>query len=341
MRPDPRLQIISELHSPLFRIMWVTNPDDLSRRQFDNNIVAFHIGNGIILTVAHNLRSEPPFLKSIPETVFREQLLPMLDASRQQLFLQTYTLDTKTNVRHITVNDAALVQSISESFRSVGFDMRWVTQTEQRLSIPHLIVQFRENSFYRDDALTSQFSNSHFFFEPTLNRYTFLLPIEKISVHYGADIAVYRIKNMDAAVVGRLPSVAPDFTLLDHRSENLYCLQSSPAGFLGRLLNEARIEGYLDQYQVFNDRIGGNYVLEGARYLIKGYFRFGSSGAPYLVYDEEKEIFRVNAIQSEASPVQLTINHNREGNFQYVNAIASPLHLIEADLKKLMNISVL
>ena len=130
---------------------------------------------------------------------------------------------------------------------------------------------------------------------------------------------------------------SPDFSLLNEREmeTGLYCLQSSPAGYLGRLLNKAVIEGYLDQYQVFQDAIGGNYILEGFRYLIRGYFRFGSSGAPYLTYDEPTGNFRVNAIQSEASPVQLSINNNREGNYQYVNAIASPLFLVKEEIEDL------
>jgi hypothetical protein len=101
------------------------------------------------------------------------------------------------------------------------------------------------------------------------------------------------------------------------------------------MLNTATLEGYLDHYQTFVDRIGGNYHLEGLRYLIRGYFRFGSSGAPYLVRNAHDENFSVNAIQSEASPVQLSINNNRDGNYQYVNAIASPLHSISGELVNL------
>ncbi|MEJ7823754.1 MAG: hypothetical protein WKF85_15645 [Chitinophagaceae bacterium] len=70
------------------------------------------------------------------------------------------------------------------------------------------------------------------------------------------------------------------------------------------------------------------------RYLIKGYFRFGSSGAPYVFYDEENDIFKVNAIQSEACAIQLSINNNMNGNFQYVNAIASPLKIIQDRLEQ-------
>jgi hypothetical protein len=76
--------------------------------------------------------------------------------------------------------------------------------------------------------------------------------------------------------------------------------------------------------------------LEGLRYLIKGYFRFGSSGAPYLVYNSELNEFEANAIQSEACPIQLSISNKRDGNFQYVNAIATPLSNIKDHLEKLL-----
>ena len=103
------------------------------------------------------------------------------------------------------------------------------------------------------------------------------------------------------------------------------------------MMNESRVEGILDHHAVEGDRIGGTIFREGLRYLLKGYFRFGSSGAPYFVYDEETESFKVNAIQSEASPIQLSIGGNRNGNFQYINAIASPLLIIKEDLEARIN----
>ena len=74
--------------------------------------------------------------------------------------------------------------------------------------------------------------------------------------------------------------------------------------------------------------------MDGLRYLIRGYFRFGSSGAPYVYYNADEGQFKVNAIQSEASPIQLSINNSRDGNFQYVNAIASPLKNIKEEIEK-------
>lgn len=328
---DPIKQIISEYHSPLFRIMWVTNSNDSSHRQFDNNISAFHIGGGIILSVAHNLRTENPFLKSIPATIFNNQLMPLLNQAQQQLFSSVYIRDNETF--HISNSNAAQIKALTDVYQQINFDKRWVTLSKQNLSIPHLIVQFNNGLFYNDKELTTEFRVENQFFEPTLNRYTFLLQLELLHADYASDIAIYRISNCSEKILKKLPYTEPDFSFVGDDQKQMYCLQSSPAGYLGRLLNKAQIEGYLDQYQVFNDRIGGNYVLEGLRYLIKGYFRFGSSGAPYLIYNESTGKFRVNAIQSEASPIQLSINHNREGNFQYVNAIASPLSNVKEVLE--------
>jgi hypothetical protein len=137
--------------------------------------------------------------------------------------------------------------------------------------------------------------------------------------------------------VNKLPSIKINFLILDDQEKNLYCLQSSSNSLLGRLANKAVIEGYADNWSLYKDRIGGDYVMDGNRYLIKGYFRFGSSGAPYVVYDENKKQFFANAIQSEASPIQLSINKSREGNYQYVNAIATPLNNLESQLKSIIN----
>jgi hypothetical protein len=207
----------------------------------------------------------------------------------------------------------------------------------RNISSPYLIIQFSNELFYNDHKLTALFDKFESFYEPTLNRHTFLLKVELVKAFYSSDIAVYRIAGADKAIIGKIPSLDVEFSIAGDKMDDLYCLQSSPAGFLGRLLNKAWLEGYLDHHQVFNDRTGGNYILEGTRYLIKGYFRFGSSGAPYLVYNPSAASFKAIGVQSEASPVQLSINNNREGNYQYVNAIASPMHLVEKELNEIRN----
>ena len=74
--------------------------------------------------------------------------------------------------------------------------------------------------------------------------------------------------------------------------------------------------------------------MDGIRYLIKGFFRFGSSGSPYVIYDEGNESFKVNAVQSQASFIQMEINNKMDGNKQYVNGVASPMSLIETTLNQ-------
>jgi hypothetical protein len=160
-----------------------------------------------------------------------------------------------------------------------------------------------------------------------------MLPVELVEAWYGADIALYRIIDTPREIIEQLPSVPVSFDFLDESSSNFYCLQSSPGGPGGRLLNRASIDGALDHFGISQDEVGGNYLFEGLRYLISGYFRFGSSGAPYLAYNAATGTFYANAVQSEASGVQLSINNDREGNFQYVNAIASPLHIVEQQLE--------
>lgn len=72
--------------------------------------------------------------------------------------------------------------------------------------------------------------------------------------------------------------------------------------------------------------------MQGTRYLISGYFRFGSSGAPYVRFGHAGKGIFVNAIQSQACPLQLMIQNNMDGNLQYVNGIASPLANIKKEL---------
>ncbi len=329
-----KLELTNEQTSPLFRIMWVYNATEPLRRHFDNNISAFHIGNGYILSVAHNLRSESVLIKSIPEPVFQYEIIPQLNPEQIQMFHQCYPLDPATNKRYINILNQPDIQTIMNILKNINFDTRWITLANRDFCKPHLIVQFKEPEFYNEPDLTKQFMiANNCFQEPALNRHTFLIELELIEAYYNEDISLYRIANTHADIIRRLPTIGIDFSVLDDNQNNFYCLQSSPGGFLGRLLNKAKIEGFLDHHGTFGDRFGGNYTFEGLRYLIKGYFRFGSSGAPYVYYDPNSQQFKANAVQSEACPIQLSINNNREGNFQYVNALASPLNIIAERLK--------
>lgn len=328
-----QLELTNEQTSPLFRLMWIHNVTEPNRRHFDNNICAFHIGNGFILSVAHNIKTEALILKSIDNAIFTASILPHLNPAQTQLFNQCYPLDPQTNKRYINIINQADVQTVVDTLKQINFDTRWLTLTQRNFCKPFLIIQFKNNQFYNDPILTGHFNGNTYFHEPSLNRHTFLVEVELVDAFYNEDIALYKIINTHQDIINRLPSITPDFSVLPDDQSNYYCLQSSPGGFLGKLLNKAQIEGYLDHHGTFGDRFGGNYTFEGLRYLIKGYFRFGSSGAPYVYFDSETDQFKVNAVQSEACPIQLSINNNREGNFQYVNAIASPLNIIETRLQ--------
>jgi hypothetical protein len=324
-----KLDFIHEQTSPLFRLMWSYNITEPARRQFDNNICAFHIGNGFVLSVAHNIKIESQILKSTDEAIFQADILPHLNPTQVQLFNRCYFLDPVTKKRYVNITDQADIQPVIDTFKQINFDTRWLTLTQRNFCKPFLIVQFKSNQYYNDAILTTHFNKATYFHEPSLNRHTFLLEVELVEAFYKEDIALYRIINTQKSVIDRLPCVKPDFSILEDNQSNLYCVQSSPNGFLGRLINKAIIEGFIDHHGIFQDRIGGNYIFEGTRYLIKGYFRFGSSGAPYVFYDPRSRQYKVNAIQSEASPIQLSIGNNKEGNFQYVNAIASPLNIVQ------------
>ncbi|MBC7554373.1 MAG: hypothetical protein H7257_10385 [Taibaiella sp.] len=327
-------QLIDEQTSPLHRIMWLYNADEPQKRTFENNICAFHIGNGYFLSVAHNLRMQAGYIKSIDEAMYQKEILYKLDGSQKVFMDQHYFTDDYTRKMYINHADAAAIQGITAILKQKRFDTRWVTLAEKGICNPHVVVQFRDNSFYNNPSLTLGIPPHKVIFEPEAKKYTFLLEVELIEAFYSADIALYRIKNAPQDVISRIPEIDLNFEFLEDDPGSLHCLQSSPNSPAGRLLNEAKLEGIMDQFTTFPDEIGGNYIFEGLRYLIKGYFRFGSSGAPYVMYDALHGRYVANAIQSEASGIQLSIKNDREGNFQYINAVASPLYLIKDALEK-------
>jgi hypothetical protein len=329
--------LIDELTSPLQRIMWVYNIDEPQRRTFENNMCAFHIGNGYFLSVAHNLRVPVGFFRSIDNELYKNELFPKLDGSQSRLMETYYFTDPYTNKRYLNSIEPGNLQAISNILKQKRYDTRWVTLAQKKICNPHLVFQFKSNTFYNDPALTQFFNTNRMLYDNDAQRNTFLVEVELVEAFYSADIALYRIVNTPEQFVNKIPSVEMNFDFLDDSSDKLYCLQSSPNGPAGRLLNEAHIEGMIDHFGIFQDEIGGNYVFDGPRYLIKGYFRFGSSGAPYLAYDAARGKYVVNAIQSEASGIQLSIRNDREGNFQYVNAIASPLYIVRDELKKYLS----
>lgn len=327
-----KYDLVNEMTSPLHRLMWVYNSDLPDRRSFENNICAFHIGNGYLLSVAHNLRIPAGVLKSIDEDIYRKELLLKLDGSQKNLMDQCYFVDAYTNRRHLNTADTNQLQAIAAIFKQKRFDTRWQTLAAKKICDPHLILQFRTDKLYGRTDLTQLFDPKKIVFEKESHRYSFPVSVELVDAFYEYDIALYRIVNTHEAIINAIPSVQLSFDRLDTFGGELNCLQSAPSSIAGRLLNVAHLEGILDNFNLFHDEIGGNYILEGLRYLIKGYFRFGSSGAPYLYYDAATGQLKANAIQSEASGIQFSNKHDLEGNIQYTNAIATPLYNVREAL---------
>lgn len=333
-----KLELIDEQKSPLFRIMSIFNDNEPSRRKFENNICAFHVGNGFIMSVAHNLRIKAAFFHSVPEQVYQDRIIQRLNPGDVTLFNRNFIQDQQTNKRYLssTVSQNDINQLV-QKLKDIRFDSRYLSMYRDSICKPFLIIQFRNNVFYNNQVLTNRLNNNYIFHEAPLFRYTFLFELELVEAFYNQDIALYRIINTDQDIIDTIPSVKLNFEIYDKSENNFFCLQSAPIDNLGRLLNEARIEGLLDHWNIFKDDFQGDYIFEGLRYLIKGYFRFGSSGAPYLIYSLKEKEFEVNAVQSEASPIQLSINNSRNGNFQYINAIASPLKIVEDRLKNMLH----
>ena len=330
--------LIDEQSSPLFRIMSIYNDNDPIRRKFEGNVSAFHIGNGFILSVAHYLHMTLPLVSSAPDAFFQTDILPKLSKGEGNQLLQHFPLDTTTQKRYLNVANPKIAQSLASKLRAAKCDTRIETLYSKGVCKPFLIIQFKNNQFFNNSILTAQINPAHIFHEPQLNRYTFLLELELVKVFLENDITLYRLSNVTNDIITKLPAIQVDYNSYDDECTNLFCLQSSPSNSnLGRLLNCAQIEGVLDHWANMPDDIIGTYIFEGFRYLIRGYFRFGSSGAPYVKLNDGGTQFKVIAIQSEACPIQLTIKNDREGNFQYVNALASPLSLLSAELPKLIN----
>lgn len=331
---NKQLELTNEQTSPLFRIMWIQNRNEPHRRHFENNICAFHIGNGFILSVAHNLKVEANIFKSIDNAMYLTDIFPLLNPEQRQLFESSYPLEIGNEKRYANIANPNDFQTIINLLKQINFDTRWTSMMDRKIAQPHLVIQFKDNLFYGKPELSAHFNTSTYFPEPAIKRHTFLVEVELVEAFYSEDIALYKIVNTPQDLINAMPSLEIEYSLLDDGQQNYYCLQSSPTSEIGKLLNKAQIEGFTEHFSIFQERIGGNYNLEGLRYLIKGYFRFGSSGAPYVVYDSGENKFKVNAVQSEACPIQLSINNQRDGNFQYINAIATPLQVIQQRLEK-------
>jgi len=323
---EQKLAAINDQTSPLFRIMTIHNDSEPLRRQFDNNICAFHIGDGYILSVSHALKGELTIFRSITELRYQADIVPHLTSAELTELDLLYLLDKVTQKRYLNIVQQDDIKNIVTILKRINFDTRIETLYQNQICKPYLIIQQRAPKFYNNAAAHGAFNPTNIFIDSKSQRQSYIIETELVESFTEDDVALYRVVNTHQSIIDLIPKLEIDTEVYDETDKDFYCFQTAPSDLTpGRLLNEAKIEGLVDQWTMQPDRIGGDYIFQGLRYLIKGYFRFGSSGAPYLKFDKQTNMFKVNAIQSEACPIQLTINNDRGGNFQWINAIATPL----------------
>lgn len=326
-------KLIKEDTSPLFRIMAGYDISETGWRRFENSITAFHIGNGYFLSVAHALIPFNNIPCSMSPAAFDEFVAGA--SLQQRAFIhQHYALNQQLG-KHRWDENMQTSQALLNVFREIDYDTRYPNLYSKGVCKPYLLAHFKANAFLGDAALNNKFSGGRYFLESDIDRHTFLIDLKLHKIIVEADAAIYKIADDFADIIPLIPKIDVDLTLREIGDKHFYLLQSAPINALGRMLHNSQIEGYIDHYSNALSHKNRNYIFEGTRYLVKGYFRFGSSGAPYLHYDPEQDIFKANAIQSEACPLQMLIQGNRDNSAQYVNAIATPLHNIKGEIEAL------
>jgi len=330
-----KLAAINDQTSPMFRIMAIQNDLEPQWRQFDNNICAFHIGNGFILSVGHNLRLEAGFFKSVTDERCQSEIFPKLTQSEQAHFNQILVPGPVAGKRYLKVTGQGDIPAFVAALKRIQYDTRWLAFYQKEIAKPYLFIQQRAPVFFNRADIHSELDPRLTFVDPKSNRQSYLLETRLVDAWYEDDVSLYQVINTPKSVIETLPKFEIDPEIYDVSHGDYFCLQTAPSDLNpGRMINEANIEGFIDQYTPFKDRFGGNFNLQGLRYLIKGYFRFGSSGAPYIKFDTLSQTFKVNAIQSEACPIQLEIKGSRLGNYQFVNAVATPLANVVERIRK-------
>ncbi|MEJ7644230.1 MAG: hypothetical protein WKF87_06525 [Chryseolinea sp.] len=257
---EKKLQLIDELTSPLCRIVWAHNSNDPVGK-YANQIMAFHIGSGLVLSVAHNLKLNAPYVKSIPDALF-QTALTSLNAQDKQLVTNGYPLHQQTATRNLSVN-AGNVQDVIKTFAKSSFDARWITLDQVNTAKPLMAVQFRQNSFFNSGSVNGFFGNHNSLDEPQFGLHTFFLKLELVEAFYSNDIALYRIVETPQEVIAILPRIELNNVVVDDTAVNVICLQSSALNDSGRLLNAAKIEGHVDTAGAFADGSNATYVLTG------------------------------------------------------------------------------
>jgi hypothetical protein len=217
-----RMHLIDEQTSPLQRIMWVYNVNDPMRRFFDNNICAFHVGGGYFLSVAHNLRLQAGFFRSIDLGLYQREIYAKLDGNQNRFMEQHFFTDDYAQKKFLTSADPAVLQQISAILKQKRFDTRWVTLAEKRVCDSFLVFQFRSPSFYNNDEATALFLPEHVMYDNDAHKYTYLVPVVLEEAYYSADIALYKIVDTPKEIIDSIPSVDMNFDFLDEDAIKLF-----------------------------------------------------------------------------------------------------------------------
>src|SRR5436190_4498508 len=259
-----KLAAINDLTSPLFRIMSVHNDNEPLRRQVDNNVCAFHIGNGYILSVAHALMSELTIFRSISEDRFQADIVPQLSAEEVIQFNQRFLVDNVTNKRYLRNSTQVEIQQIVDALRRINYDTRISSLYQNQICKPYLIIQQRAAQFYNNANTHGNFNPANTFVDPGSQRQTYFIELELVESLTENDVALYRIVNTHQSIIELIPNFEIDPEIYDVSNNDFYCLQTAPSDLTpGRLINEANIEGLVDQWITQSDRIGGGYVFQG------------------------------------------------------------------------------
>jgi len=336
-------KLISETTTPLFRIMARS-----SNGGFSNNISCVHIGSGYILTVYHHLLdittidriNTSDFKKIIQNANLQEKALIekyYIPAQGGLFYLLTFPQVANPTEAQNLQNE---IMQLPPVFNKLGFDPSIKSYYDKGYLSPTLVIQLKEKGFYGSLGLHAKFESDGKYLNEVdnLNRHTYLIDLDLVQGFPEYDLAIYKMQNIGEDAIDKIPFIEACASLLNFgKSSPLYILQGSPNDFgLGHMLNNAEIEGIVDHFGIYQTPLGTHAgKSDGARYLSRNYFKFGSSGSPYISYVESEDKFYVSAIQSEACPIQMSINGDRSNNAQYTHALASPLFNIREALERL------
>ena len=293
------------------------------------------LGNGLVVSVGHNLIREAKYLVSMPEAYFQNRVLRHATPEDKKILLNHYILNhyilnpkTKKRYPAQTKNKAQIKAIIG----CLKIDTRWQQLYQEQIADPFLFLSFSTPLFFNDSQMTTQWPEHHTFFDQRHGVHTYMLPLQLVFVSHSYDIALCKIINTPSPVVDSIPSTHLSFQKAQP-DDVFYCLQASPSGsHLGRLLNTCNLESIMDHHAIKTDPFSGNDIHRGLRYILNGYFRFGSSGAPYFCLDPKTNQMALTAIHSEAASIQLSIHGDKGKNAQYTRAIATPLLHIKQEI---------